>query len=74
MHTRCRLEETIWKRWLLLSCCCALHRMGNAGEKKKQKANAETLLFWKIFIAVCHVRLNLQSHPSFCALVAVVGH
>ena len=29
--------------------------MGNQGEKKKAKANAETLLYAKIFIAVCHV-------------------
>ena len=30
--------------------------MGNASEKKKEKDNAETLLYAKIFIAVCHVR------------------
>ena len=43
--------------WLLL-LLCAVEDMGNAGEKKKAKANAETLLYAKIFIAVCHVRMN----------------
>ncbi len=43
--------------------------MGNAGEKKKAKANAETLLYAKIFIAVCHVRLSAApaAAPILCS-------
>jgi hypothetical protein len=38
--------------------------MGNAGEKKKAKANAETLLYAKIFIAVCHVSVTRALWPQ----------
>jgi hypothetical protein len=38
--------------------------MGNASEKKKDKENAETLLYAKIFILVCHVRVPVCGTPG----------